>query len=90
MLKREPSPFSGRYMIGTAKRLTVDIFKYKGDLYGSFQSTSTPAKLMLLGPARYSLDALRLKLTFHRNSSARVTGLTLVQGAKTLQAKKIQ
>ena len=90
-VKREPSPLSGRYRIGTNKRLTIDIFKYKGAFYASFQSTTTPAKLTQVGPARYSLDALQLKLTFHRDSDEWVTGLTVVQGRKKpLQAAKIR
>jgi len=91
-VKREPSPFSGRYLYLLKRNsLTLEIFKYKGDLYGWFVSATTPEKLTLVGPARYLLNSAQLKLAFRRNRSGRVTGLTGVQGGRRpVRAKKIQ
>ncbi|HEX3550350.1 MAG TPA: serine hydrolase domain-containing protein [Candidatus Elarobacter sp.] len=81
-VKREPSPFSGRYLFGKRNPLTFEIFKYKGDLYGWFPSATNPERLAPLGPARYSLPSQQLELTFRRSSSGRLTGLSVVQGNK--------
>jgi hypothetical protein len=90
-VKRQPSPFSGRYLIPQRKPLTFDVFKYKGDLCGWFVSGASPEKNIQLGAARYFLSTQQLKLTFDRNRSGRVTGLTVVQGRKRpVRATKVR
>ncbi|MGB6984637.1 MAG: serine hydrolase domain-containing protein [Candidatus Aquilonibacter sp.] len=84
----ERSPFDGTYVIGTSKRVTLDIFKYKGDLYASIPMT-TPGKLRPLGRNKFSWDAVQVTLTFHADPSGHVTSLTAVQGGRTMHAKRI-
>lgn len=86
--KRQPSPLSGNYTITTGRRMTLNVFKYNGDLYVWIPSATTPSKLRLIHPNQYSWDDLHVVLTFHIDASGRATGLTAVQSGKTMQAKK--
>lgn len=89
LVKPEPSPLSGKYVITTGRRMTLDVFKYKGDLYLWIPAATTPLKLTRIGKNRYLLDELQVTFTFHANADGRATGLTAVQWGRTMQAKKI-
>ncbi len=84
LVKKDPSPLSGTYVI-TKGRPTIDIFKYRGDLY-IWVSTATPAKLKPLSRNRYSLDQLNVQLTFHLDGAGNAIGLTVMQNGRTMHA----
>lgn len=89
-VKREPSPLSGKYVIVTGRRMTLDVFKYNGNIYVWIPTATTPSKLRPIGKNRYSWDELQVTLTFDADKSGRIAGLTAVQGGRTMQAKKTQ
>lgn len=87
--KRQPSPLAGTYIITTGRRMKLNVFKYNGDLYTWIPTSTTPSKLRLVGPNRYSWDDLHVILTFHIGGSGRATSLTVVQRGRTMQARRI-
>ncbi len=89
LVKPEPSSLSGKYVITTGRRMTLDFFKYGGDLYLWIPAATTPLKLTPISKNRYSSDELQVTFTFHTNRDGRATGLTAVQWGRTMRAKKI-
>lgn len=67
--------------------MSFRVFKYAGDLYAWLPATM-PSKLAPVAKDRYSWDDLHIALTFNRDGNGRVTGLTAVQGGRTMQAKR--
>ena len=88
LVKKDPSTLSGTYMIKKG-RPTIDIFKFRGDLY-MWVSTATPAKLESLGHNRYSLDELNVQLMFNLDGSGNAVSLTATQNGRTTHAIRVR
>lgn len=89
LVPKAPSPLNGTYAIRKGIQLSLDIFKYKGDLY-LWASNSTPVKLRPLGRNRYIFDPVHLLITFQKDLRGRTTGLTASQKGKTFQAQRVR
>jgi len=89
LVRREPSPLNGTYIIRKGIQLSLDIFKYKGDLY-LWASNSTPVKLRPLSDNRYTFDLVHLILMFQKDARGRTIGLTVSQNGKTFEAKRVR
>ncbi|MBV9270115.1 MAG: hypothetical protein JO165_03415, partial [Candidatus Eremiobacteraeota bacterium] len=88
LVQREPSPLSGIYRLSKGAALTLDVFKYKGDMY-VWVSNATPFKLTRLGGERYAFDPLHLTLAFNLDDRGRATGLTAVQNGRAFRMKRV-
>lgn len=89
IVPKQPSPLSGRYAIIGGKTVhEMSIFRYRDNLYVGTDET-TPTRLTPLGGLHYSWDDLRLALTFNVNARGQATGMTMVQGGRTIRARRL-